>query len=208
MTKHLCITISLFLLIGCQPTDADYISRSLEFKETEIGRDLSNGKFVPPYDSSSPLIEYAAWCRSVLWPTTTKKQQFSRNQYLKEEVFNIADSKVVGVVGLLNGLIEASGGADTIYPYVHGDAAYLMKPSRMAIPVLKSMYKKYRLSPSYKKSVAIIKNSNHSEAFEEANNLCMSADLVVGMLGGTSESRAIYKEVSDSVNYNTLRSRR
>lgn len=191
------------------PTDADLDRKVKEFKSTDIGRDIALGKFVPFYESYDPLIEYTEWCNSVLWPKLSESEKFVDMTFTRQEVLFSADSESIGVIGVLNSLVKKSGGVDAIYQYLEGDAAYLMKPSRLAIPVIKHMGKKLSQNPSFKKAINIAKKEpKKSESFESANSLCSIADIVTGMLGGESRSKAIFKEMAILVQKNTLHGRR
>ncbi|MDI5836025.1 hypothetical protein [Shewanella xiamenensis] len=207
--KFLSVLISIAIFAsGCQPSDADFDKKVSEFKSTEIGKDLSNHKFIPPYSSFEPLLDYTSWCNSVLWAQLSQEEIAVDNAFLREEIFALAPKEIVRAISMINGLVENSGGVDVIYPYLHGDAAYLMKPSSLAIPVIKSMSNDYTESPSFKK-IMRLKNSRpkRSESFQKADSLCSDADMLTGILGGESRSRPIIADVSALVRKNTLNSR-
>lgn len=199
--------IYIVLLTGCQPNDADFDNKVSEFKSTEIGTDLANSKFVPPYSSLDPLLEYTAWCNSVLWAQLSVEERSVDLAFLREEVFALAPPEVVGARGIINRFVDRSGGVDAIYPFIHGDAAYLMKPSRLAIPVIKKMMSNYQKSPSFKKVMVLSKTMpTKSESFNQADIICYKADMLTGILGGESRSRAVIREVAELVRRNTLAS--
>jgi hypothetical protein len=199
--------ILLLLLTGCQPNDADFDNKVSEFRTTEIGADIANNKFIPPYSSFEPLIEYTEWCNSVLWPLLSVEESSIDMAFLREEVFALAPVEVLRVKGLTIGLIDSGGGIDMIYPYLHGDAAYIMKPTPLARPVIKSMYDKYRNSTSFNKVMLLnSKQEKRTESFANADSLCFKADILTGILGGESRSREVIHEVSELVRKNTLAS--
>lgn len=207
--KFLSILISIAVFAtGCQPSDADFDKKVSEFKSSEIGRDLASGKFIPPYSSFEPLLDYTNWCNSVLWAQLSQEEIAVDNAFLREEIFVLAPKEMTNAIGVTNALVEKSGGVDVIYPYLHGDAAYLMKPSRLAIPVIKKMRDEYTESPSFKK-IMLLNSSKpkKSESFKEADQLCYKADVLTGILGGESRSRPIIADVSALVRKNTLNSR-
>lgn len=206
--RNIIILLTSLLVISCTPSDVDFDREVASFKSTDIGRDIALGKFVPFYESYDPLIEYTEWCNSVLWPQLSESERFVDITFTREEVLFSADSKSIGRIGQLNDLVKKSGGVDALYQYLEGDAAYLMKPSRLAIPVIKQMGRKLSQNPSFEKAIDIAgKEPKKSESFESANSLCFTADLVTGMLGGESRSKLIFKDIATLVKKNTLHSR-
>lgn len=201
--------VILFLLLtGCQPNDTDFNNKVSEFKSTEIGSDIANYKFIPPYKSLEPLLEYTEWCNTVLWAQQSVEENSIELAFLREEVFAIAPSEVTGVKSITNRIIEGAGGVDSIYQYIHGDAAYLMKPSRLAMPIIKNMIGSYQRSASYEKVIELNKKvPKRSKSFSDADELCFKADMLTGILGGESRSRNVISEVSELVRKNTLASR-
>ncbi|ABX49350.1 hypothetical protein Sbal625DRAFT_3961 [Shewanella baltica OS625] len=199
--------ICIVLLTGCQPNDADFDDKVNEFKLTEVGADLVNKRFVPPYSSLDPLLEYTAWCNSVLWAQLSIEENSVELAFLREDIFALASPEVVGFFGVFNELVVRSGGVDAIYPYIHGDAAYLMKPSRLAMPIIKKMLNSYQRSASFKKAIELSKKRpKRSKSFTDADTLCFKADMLTGILGGESRSRNVISEVSELVRKNTLAS--
>ncbi|WP_249195724.1 hypothetical protein ACMYQ1_01905 [Shewanella oncorhynchi] len=201
--------VILFLLLtGCQPNDSDFDTKVSEFKATELGADIANSRFIPPYNSFDPLIEYTKWCNSVLWAQQSAEENSIDLAFLREEVFVMTPPEIIGAKGLVNEFVERSGGVDSLYPYIHGDAAYLMKPSRLAIPVIKNMLDNYQKSASFQKMIELSKKiPKKSKSFTNADNLCFKADMLTGILGGESRSRSVISEVSELVRKNTLASR-
>lgn len=144
----------------------------------------------------------------MLWAQLSQEEIAVDNAFVREEIFALAPKEIVRAISTINALVEHSGGVDAIYPYLHGDAAYLMKPSRLAIPVIKSMSNDYTESPSFKKIIALRSRlPKRSESFQKADSLCGAADMLTGILGGESRSRPIIADVSALVRKNTLNSR-
>lgn len=200
--------ILLLLLTGCQPNDTDFNNEVSEFKSTEIGADIANSRFIPPYNNFDPLLEYTQWCNSVLWAQQSAEETSIDLAFLREEVFVMTPPEIIGAKGLVNEFVERSGGVDSLYPYIHGDAAYLMKPSRLAMPIIKKMLNSYQKSASFKKAIELSKKiPKRSKSFTDANTLCFKADMLTGILGGESRSRNVISEVSELVRKNTLASR-
>ncbi|MBB1475919.1 hypothetical protein [Shewanella sp. SG41-3] len=205
---RLILLCTACILMGCQPSDSDFDKRVDEFKSTDIGKDIANNKFVPPYSSFDPLLDFTEWCNSVLWVQKTTEEQFIDEAFLREDILALAPKEIIGFKGATNDFIEKSGGSDAIYQYAHGDAAYLMKPSRLAVPVIRHMLKENGESPSFKKVMALNQNKpKRSKSFKDASDLCFTADVLTGVLGGESRSRAIIKDVSTLVRKNTLQER-
>ncbi|WP_299006306.1 hypothetical protein [uncultured Shewanella sp.] len=201
------MVVIAFAVLGCEPNDSDYNNKVAEFIATDIGTDIKSGKFVPPYESYEPLKEYTNWCNSVLWPQLSEYQISIDKTFTREEILYSASSEVIGRIGIFNAFIDKSGGAEALYPYVDGNAAYMMKPSKLAIPVIKELGRNLSRSPSFKKSIELAKEEpKQSDSFYLAHNLCLTADLVTGMLGGESRSKLIFEEVATLVQKNTLHS--
>ncbi len=205
--RGIIIICTGLLVIGCSPSDNDFDREVASFKSTDIGKDISQGKFVPFYESYEPLIEYTEWCNSVLWTQLSESERFIDITFTREDVLFSAAADYIGRNGIINGLVKKSGGVDAIYQYLDGDAAYLMKPSRLAIPVIKKMGENFSQNPSFKKAINNAKKEpKKSKSFEAANGLCFTADIVTGMLGGESRSKPIFNEIAILVKKNTLHS--
>lgn len=210
MERNLYLSIILLITVftaGCQPSDADFDKKVSDFNSTEIGRDLANSKFIPPYNSFESLLDFTDWCNSVLWAQRSTEEVAIDDAFLREEILVLAPKEVTNAIGVINDLVEKSGGVDSIYPYLHGDAAYLMKPSRLAIPAIKEMHRNYTESPSFKKVMSLNRSiPKRSASFQKADQLCFKVDVLTGVLGGESRSRKIIADVSGLVRKNTLSS--
>jgi len=189
----------------------EFEEKLAEYKSTEIGADMTKGKFgsksqfIPPYETIEPMKEMAEWCEEDYFSELSSKMQFYINLSMKSDVLNIAPPSIIGSNGNLNAFIERSGGSDAIYPYIQGDAAYLIKPSSFSVPVIKKLSKDIVDGPSGKKVLKIVKNYAETATKPEVQALflCVQTDIVVGMMGGNVRSRDIFKNTANIVKQNT-----